>query len=109
MSHMSLDVDIPSLRGELPLLSSFSSFCDDDAALDCREASFAAGTDDSVDCVSCLELEFVTCSEFNTIFEESKMYRSIRRAYSSILIRRMRSSFTFSKERLSPSRRAMRA
>lgn len=33
----------------------------------------------------------------------------MRRAYSSILIRRMRSSLTFSNERRSPSRRAMRA
>ena len=36
-------------------------------------------------------------------------YRSTRKAYSSILIRRMRSSFTLSKERRSPSSRAMRA
>jgi len=36
-------------------------------------------------------------------------YRSIRRAYSSILIRRMRSSLMFSNDRLSPSSNAIRA
>jgi hypothetical protein len=36
-------------------------------------------------------------------------YRSTRSAYSNILIRRMRSSLTFSKDRRSPSRSAIRA
>ena len=36
-------------------------------------------------------------------------YRSTRSAYSNILIRRMRSSFTFSKDRRSPSRSAILA
>ena len=36
-------------------------------------------------------------------------YRSTRSAYSNILIRRIRSSLTFSKDRRSPSRSAIRA
>ena len=44
---------IPSLRGELPLLSSLSSFCEEGAG---TVESFMGWTDCELGCVSCFEL-----------------------------------------------------
>lgn len=48
-------------------------------------------------------------SALDAVKERIGTNRSTRRAYSSIFMRRMRSTLIFSKERRSPSRRAMRA
>jgi hypothetical protein len=50
-----------------------------------------------------------TTRQQSVLTESNEADRSMRNAYSSILIRRIRSSFTFSKDRRSPSSSAIRA
>jgi hypothetical protein len=104
---------IPSLRGELGLLPSLwldvSSFWE----VDCKEATFVGGIDwdaTGPGWESCFELlERKRVRPLATVEVRIGTDRSTRRAYSSIFMRRMRSTLIFSKERRSPSKRAMRA
>ena len=69
--------------------------------------SFVEGVECEVGWLSCLDLSII--GEVESHVESEQTDLSIRRAYSSILMRLMKSSFMLSKDRRSPSSKAMRA